>query len=239
MAFGNLLQWLQETPYLPAHSLFWKIKLLPIRQLLVLTFWSQHPFSWDPSATSSSSLYHVLSSQGTWSPSGQAHEAALLCPWPEQPWNGSLQKSPMAWGGKAFLLLVHSAGLVLSLPKWCLLWGLCTSTIAYQQTEQRTISNVPPLRILTSQGRIGCICSCLTFPPFLFIPEGNVDYLPYFAVYTAHPCFWPKLSGKEMFHFNFLNSIIYLFIFRNKMDYHFPRYYFAYRYQYCFLELHF
>ena len=31
-------------------------------------------------------------------------------------------------------------------------------------------------------------------------------------MYSAHPCFWPKLSGKKSF--NFLNSIIYLFIFK-------------------------
>ena len=35
-------------------------------------------------------------------------------------------------------------------------------------------------------------------------------YLPYFAVYNAHPCFWPKLSGKKIFQFNFL---IQLFIY--------------------------
>ena len=38
-------------------------------------------------------------------------------------------------------------------------------------------------------------------------------YLPYFAMYHAHPCFWPKLSGKKIFHFNFLFQLcIYLYL---------------------------
>ena len=38
-------------------------------------------------------------------------------------------------------------------------------------------------------------------------------YIPYFAVYNAHPCFWPKLSGKKIFHFNFLiQYVIYLYL---------------------------
>ena len=36
--------------------------------------------------------------------------------------------------------------------------------------------------------------------------------LPYFAAYNAHPHFWPKVSGKTFFHFNYI--LIYLFIFR-------------------------
>ena len=43
---------------------------------------------------------------------------------------------------------------------------------------------------------------------------------------------------KRIYCFNFLNSIIYLFIFRNKTSY-IPWCYFAGRYHYCFLELYF
>ena len=50
--------------------------------------------------------------------------------------------------------------------------------------------------------------------------------------------FGPNFQEKVV-RFNFLIQFIYLFIFRNKTDYHIPRYYFAYRYHYCFLELHF
>ena len=56
-------------------------------------------------------------------------------------------------------------------------------------------------------------------------------------MYNAHPHFWLKLSGKKSFYF--FNSIIYLFIFRNKTNDHIPGHYFAYGYCYCFLELHF
>ena len=38
-------------------------------------------------------------------------------------------------------------------------------------------------------------------------------YTLHFAVYNAHPCFWPKFSGKKSFILIF-NSIICLFIFR-------------------------
>ena len=31
-------------------------------------------------------------------------------------------------------------------------------------------------------------------------------------MYNAHPCFWPELLEKKSFHFNFLNSIIYLYL---------------------------
>ena len=35
----------------------------------------------------------------------------------------------------------------------------------------------------------------------------------YFAMYNAHPRFWPKLSGKKIFHFNFLIQCnIYLYL---------------------------
>ena len=52
----------------------------------------------------------------------------------------------------------------------------------------------------------------------------------YFAMYNAHPCFGPELSGKKSFGL--------IFIFRNKTDYYIPGYYFAHGYRYCFLELH-
>ena len=58
-----------------------------------------------------------------------------------------------------------------------------------------------------------------------------ISHIPYFAVYNAHPCFWPKLSRKKPY-FNFLTQFIYLFIFRNKTDYCIPGYYFAY--ELCF-----
>ena len=63
----------------------------------------------------------------------------------------------------------------------------------------------------------------------------HVQYAP---VYTAHPHFWPKLSGNKSFILIF-NSIFYSFISRNKTNYCIPGYYFAYRYHYCFLELQF
>ena len=60
----------------------------------------------------------------------------------------------------------------------------------------------------------------------------------YFAVYNAHPTFLAQALRERIFQF--LNSIIYLFIiFRNKTNYHIPGYYFVYRNYYCFLELHF
>ena len=63
--------------------------------------------------------------------------------------------------------------------------------------------------------------------------------MPYFALCTAHPCFWPKISGKKKSFTLCFNSIFSLFIFRNKTDYCIPGYYFAYRYHYGFLESHF
>ena len=37
--------------------------------------------------------------------------------------------------------------------------------------------------------------------------------LLYFALYNAHSCFWPNLSGKQMLHFNFLiQFLIYILI---------------------------
>ena len=36
--------------------------------------------------------------------------------------------------------------------------------------------------------------------------------IPYLGMYNAHPHFWPKVSGKTFFHFNYI--LIYLFIFR-------------------------
>ena len=32
-------------------------------------------------------------------------------------------------------------------------------------------------------------------------------------MYNVHPCFWPKLSGEKIFHFNFLIQLfIYLYL---------------------------
>ena len=52
------------------------------------------------------------------------------------------------------------------------------------------------------------------------------------------PMFLAQTFRKKSFVLIF-NSIIYLFIFRNKTGYHIPGCYFAYGYCYCFLELHF
>ena len=41
--------------------------------------------------------------------------------------------------------------------------------------------------------------------------------LPYIAVYSAHPRFWPRLPGKKSFVLIF-NSIVYLFILRYWFD---------------------
>ena len=57
-------------------------------------------------------------------------------------------------------------------------------------------------------------------------------------MHNVHPHFWLKLSGKKPFTLIF-NSIIYLFIFRNKTNYHISEYYFAYSYHYGFLESYF
>ena len=48
--------------------------------------------------------------------------------------------------------------------------------------------------------------------------------------------FGPNFQGKNL---SFFDSIIYLFILRNKTNGHIPGYYFAYGYCYCFLELYF
>ena len=64
------------------------------------------------------------------------------------------------------------------------------------------------------------------------LPWGNTHFpfsvavrIMYFTVYDMHPQCWPKLSGDRSFVLIF-NSI-YLFVFRNKTDYHIPGYHFA------------
>ena len=40
-----------------------------------------------------------------------------------------------------------------------------------------------------------------------------VFLLSHFATYNAHPRFWPKLSGKKIFHVNFsIQFLVYLYL---------------------------
>ena len=57
-------------------------------------------------------------------------------------------------------------------------------------------------------------------------------------VYSVHPRFGAKLSGKKYFAL-IVDSIFSSLTFRNKTDDQIPGYYFAHGYRYCFLELHF
>ena len=80
--------------------------------------------------------------------------------------------------------------------------------------------------------------------------EGNLGpdlsryLLLFFAMDNTLPCIMrthvvgPNIWEKNLL-FSFLNSIIYLFMFRNKTDNRIPGYYFAYGYHHCFVETHF
>ena len=41
-------------------------------------------------------------------------------------------------------------------------------------------------------------------------PVFSLSDLPYFVMYNVHPYFWPILSGKKFFHFNFLISFLFI-----------------------------
>ena len=124
----------------------------------------------------------------------------------------------------------------------------CLLTNRIEKKRGNTFSDVrrPVLRRVQKQTEYPFSC-CNDLPPLpLFwlrttIMDKHLRFnqetkrkVLYFAMYNVHPCFRPKRSGK-----NFFYSTFYLFTFRNKADYHIPGYYFAYRYCYCFLELHF
>ena len=48
------------------------------------------------------------------------------------------------------------------------------------------------------------------YPQAQDFPE-LTELIPYFAMFRAHPCCWPRLSGKKIFCFNFLiQFFIYL-----------------------------
>ena len=43
-----------------------------------------------------------------------------------------------------------------------------------------------------------------------------VNIIPQFAMYNGHPIFWPKLSGKKIFHFNFVIQLFICLYFETK-----------------------
>ena len=67
--------------------------------------------------------------------------------------------------------------------------------------------------------------------------NGGGNSTIWLCIMRAH-IFGPNFQGKKSFILIF-NSIIYLFIFGNKTGHCTLGYYFAYGYQYCFLELYF
>lgn len=143
--------------YLPAHSLFWKIKLPPFRQLLVLICQSQDPVSWGSSA-SSSSLYHVLIHRDLemdleaplWKFLKPLTQALWLACRPRHPWNGSLQWSPNVWGGKASLSCTFLWSDSLPFLRG-LFYGICVLPLSLTKKQnQKPSSKVPSLRLLTS-----------------------------------------------------------------------------------------